>query len=335
MTNNINMTIESASKLVIDCFVRNGCSPAVAKSVARVIVAAEADGCLSHGLFRVPGYVASLRSGKVSGVAQPKVRQALPGVIVVDGQGGFAPPALDEARSSLIELTRGNGIAGLALVNVHHFSALWTDLEPICAEGLCSLAFTSYLPVVAPAGGTKPLFGTNPMAFGWPRADGRPMVFDQASSVLARGEVMIAARDSHRMPEGVGIDANGNPSTDPNEILKGAMLTFGGYKGSAIALMVELLAGSLIGEQFSYQAGENDNKDGGPPRGGELIIAMNPVAIGGVGAFAHAEQLFSKITEQPGARLPADRRYANRVRATESGLSLPAEVVEQVRALMI
>lgn len=329
------LTLEDASKLVVDCFVQNGCTRPVAQSVARVIVAAEADGCPSHGLFRVPGYIASLRSGKVSGVAQPTVRSGLPGFVVVDGQGGFAPPALDAARSSLVELTRRNGIAALALVNIYHFSALWTDLESICQEELCAFAFTSYLPVVAPAGGTKPLFGTNPMAFGWPRSNGKPMVFDQASSVLARGEVMIAARDGHRIPEGVGIDENGKPSTDPDEILKGAMLTFGGYKGSAIALMVELLAGSLVGEQFSYEAGENDNKDGGPPRGGEFIIAIDPMAIGGTGALAHAEQLFSKIAaEQPGARLPADRRYANRARTAEGGLSIPAEVVDKVRALM-
>lgn len=134
------------------------------------------------------------------------------------------------------------------------------------------------------------------------------MVFDQASSVVARGEGMIAARDGHKMPEGVGIDGDGRPSTDPNEVLKGAMLPFGGYKGSAIALMVELLAGSLIGEQFSYEAGEKDNKDGGPPKGGELIVAIDPIAMGGTSALSHAEQLFGKIAEQPGACLPTDRR---------------------------
>lgn len=331
---NTNLTLEDASRLVIDCFVQNGCSPAVATSVARVIVAAEADGCPSHGLFRVPGYVASLRSGKVSGIAQPTITKLLPGVIVVDGQGGFAPPAMDSARSSLAKLARTNGIAALALINIHHFSALWTDLEPICMDGLCAFAFTSYLPVVAPAGGTKPLFGTNPMAFGWPRSDCKPMIFDQSSSVLARGEVMIAARDGHQMPEGVGIDENGIPTTNPDEILKGAMLTFGGYKGSAIALMVELLAGPLIGEQFSYEAGENDNKDGGPPRGGELIVAIDPIAIGGTEALRHAEKLFAKIAKQPKARLPADRRYANRTGARESGLTIPMEVIGKIQALM-
>jgi delta1-piperideine-2-carboxylate reductase len=152
--------------------------------------------------------------------------------------------------------------------------------------------------------------------------------------VLARGEVMIAARDGHRMQPGVGIDADGNPTTDPNEILKGAMLTFGGYKGSAIAVMVKLLAGSLIGEQFSYEAGESDNKDGGPPRGGELIIAMEPGLMGGAAALDHAERLFARIAEQPNARLPADRRYVNREKARKEGVSVAREAVDKIHALL-
>ncbi len=328
------LTLKEASDLVIACLEHNGCSPDVARAVAAVIVAAEADGCPSHGLFRVPGYVASLRSGKVDGRAVPKVRQNSPAALTVDGHGGFAPPALAAARPAFADLVRKNGIAALSLVNIHHFSALWTDLESICREGLCAMAFTSYLPFVAPAGGSKPIFGTNPMAFGWPRSNGRPMIFDQASSVLARGEVMIAARDGHKLPPGVGIDADGKPTTDPNEVLKGAMLTFGGYKGSAIALMVELLAGALIGEQFSFEAAMTDNKDGGPPRGGELIIALSPETMGIRDADAHAEKLFAKMAEQLTARLPADRRYANREKSRKDGMTVPADVVDKVRSLL-
>ena len=331
---NTTLSISEAKRLVATCLETNGCSSEVAAQVAHVIVAAEADGAPSHGLFRVPGYVASLRSGKVDGGAKPLVSQLAPSAMKVDGAGGFAPPALAAARTEFIALTRRNGIAALAVTNVHHFSALWTDLEAICSEGLCAMAFTGYLPFVAPAGGTKPLFGTNPMAFGWPRRDNGPMIFDQASSVQARGEIMLAARDGHRLKEGVGIDEKGQPSTDPNEVLKGAMLTFGGYKGSAIALMVELLAASLIGEQFSYQAGETDNKDGGPPKGGELIIAMDPAQLGGKGALDHAELIFGKITEQPGARLPADRRYENRRRSALNGLTIPKAVIEKIDALV-
>merc|ERR1712138_88369 len=103
-----------------------------------------------------------------------------------------------------------------------------------------------------------------------------PVVFDMATATMAKGEVMIAARDGHELPNGVGLGPDGKPSNDPKEILKGVLLPFGGYKGSAISLMVELFAAGLTGDNFSYEAGETDNNDGGPPKGGELIIAINP-----------------------------------------------------------
>lgn len=167
--NTTKMNVKEATNLVVSCFTKYGCTQSIAESVAKVIVAAEIDGCLSHGLFRVPGYVSSIKSGKVNCQAEPELRSVASGGMIVDGQGGFAPPALDAGRAALIEATKSKGIAALGLVNIHHFSALWTDLESICQEDLVAFGFTGYLPFVAPAGGSKPLFGTNPMAFGWPR----------------------------------------------------------------------------------------------------------------------------------------------------------------------
>ncbi len=329
-----HFSFQEATDLVYNCFVANGCSGPNALQTARVVALAEADGCASHGLFRVPGYIRSLRSGKVSGSAVPQVSLKAPSVIQVNGDGGFAPPAHHAARSLVVDTAKSEGIAVVGFVNIYHFSALWADIEPICAENLCAFAFTSYLPAVAPAGGTKALFGTNPMAFGWPRTHALPMIFDQASSVVARGEVMLAARDGHTMAEGVGIDAQGHPTTDPKEILGGAMLPFGGYKGSAIALMVELLAGPLIGEVLSFEAAAIDNADGGPPRGGELLLVLSPDRIGGADWSTQSEKLFGKISEQPGARLPADRRYSNRQRSMQLGMNIPDSVVDKIKDLM-
>ena len=304
--------------------VQAGCAQAHAAAVATVIVAAEADGCVSHGLFRLPGYVASLRSGKVNGDPRPTTSKPSPGLMVVDGDRGFAPAALLRFRAEFTELVRAQGIAALALKNVFHFSALWADIEFFCEQGLVAFAFTSYLPTVAPVGGKRPLFGTNPMAFGWPRNGAAPMIFDQASSVIAKGDVSIAARDGHALAPGVGIDARGDPTTDPAEVLKGAMLPFGGHKGSSIALMVELLAGPLIGENFSFESQQEDNADGGPPRGGELIIAISPATMGGQ-AGEHAELIFAELESEEGVRLPSSRRYANRKRSEAGGIAVSAE----------
>ncbi|MFN2099652.1 Ldh family oxidoreductase [Altererythrobacter sp. MF3-039] len=330
----VKLTLERVHTLVVDTLMRNGCDEENAAAVASVIAAAERDGCHSHGLMRLAGYAATLRSGKVNGNARPKVEQIAPAVVRVDGDGGFAPMALETGRQPLIDCARKNGIAAMALVDIHHFAALWTEIEPLAEAGLCALACTSYKPAVIPAGGKKALYGTNPIAFGWPRKSGPPVVFDQATSVVARGEVMLAAREGHQMAEGVGVDADGNATTDPNKILDGSLLAFGGHKGSSLAMMVELLAGGLIGESFSFEAAARDNNDGGPPQGGEFILAMDPGMFGNRdGWLDHSETLFEQIMAQEGTRLPGDRRHDNRERNLRDGISLSQAVYDKILEL--
>ncbi|NIV18224.1 MAG: Ldh family oxidoreductase [Woeseiaceae bacterium] len=330
----IGLTLEEVHSLAARVLRQNGCNGDNATAVADVITAAERDGCHSHGLMRLAGYVASLKSGKVNGQADPGVEKIAGAVLRVDGDRGFAPLALARGRKPLIEAAQTSGIAALALTDIHHFAALWTEIEPIAEAGLCALACVSYKPAVIPAGGSKPLYGTNPLAFGWPRANQPPVIFDQASAVMARGEVMLAAREGKQLPPGVGVDKDGRATTDPDEILDGALLAFGGHKGSSIAMMIELFAGALIGECFSFEAALRDNNDGGPPSGGELIIAMDPKLFGdSEGWAAHAEKLFAEIESQPGARLPSARRYRNRVETASAGITLSAKVHESILAL--
>ena len=145
---------------------------------------------------------------------------------------------------------------------------------------------------------------------------------------------MLAAREGHTLPEGVGVDAEGNASTDPNEVLKGALLAFGGYKGSSIAMMVELLAGGLIGESFSFEAAERDNGDGGPPQGGEFMMAIDPNLLGDADGWAeHAERFFNKMLEQDGTRLPGQRRHHNRSETKTKGVAVSDIILDKIRAL--
>jgi delta1-piperideine-2-carboxylate reductase len=145
---------------------------------------------------------------------------------------------------------------------------------------------------------------------------------------------MIAARDGHQVRAGVGIDNDGNPTTDPKSILDGAILPFGGCKGSAIAMMVELLAGPLIGENLSFEAADGDNRDSGPPRGGELMLALDPAMFGDAkGYSSHAERLFERMLQQPGVRLPSSRRYANREKTRTEGIRVPRPLHDEILAL--
>jgi delta1-piperideine-2-carboxylate reductase len=318
------MTVADIQQLVIDCFMANGCDIDNAAALARTISFAERDGSASHGLFRLPGYIASLRSGKVDGCAQPTVERISPSVIRVDGKRGYAPLALERGRAALIEAAKENGIAAMALVNVHHFAALWVEVEPIAEAGCCAMAFTTYKPAVVPAGAKQPLFGTNPMCFGWPRGDQTPMVFDQASASMARGEVMIAARDGHDVPLGTGVDADGNPTTEPQKIIDGgALLPFGGHKGSTIAMMIELLVAGLTGMDFSFEAQKNDNNDGGPPNGGEFMLAIDPNRFGDADNWLqHSESFLERLAGMEGAHMPGNRRYANRAKSAAEGITI-------------
>jgi len=323
----VTVPLPELRKTVYAALSRAGCDHENADAVAAVMAAADGDGCASHGVFRLAGYLASLKSGKVDGKARPSVTSLAPAVVKIDGRGGFAPLVMKAARDALAPLARGQGIAAATLVNVHHFSALWVDVEPLVETGLAAMCFTAYMPSVAPAGARKPFFGTNPMAFGWPRADGGTLIFDQASAAMARGEIMIAAREGHTVPLGTGIDKAGNQTTDPKEILQGAQLPFGGYKGSSLAMMVELLAAGLIGQPFSFEAGEEDNRDGGPPRGGVLLLAMDPQKFGDAeGWLQHSESFLQRLSGLDDVRLPGARRAANRARIAREGARLPAKL---------
>lgn len=336
-TEPVRLSLDEVAELAGKAFISHGVSTEQARAVVDTVTAAERDGCQSHGLFRVPGYLASVRSGKVVPDAVPVVTNLAPGVIKVDGAGGFSPLAIERGRAPLVELARSQGIAAEAITNAHHFAAVWPEVEALADQGLVAFAFVSSMSFVAPAGGTKALYGTNPMAFGWPRAGAPPLVFDQSSSASARGEILLHLRDGLSLPDGWGIDADGHPSNDPASVLAGAQLPFGGYKGAAIALMVELLAGALVGEVFSFEATERDNHDGGPSSGGELIVAIDPSrcvdATRRHDQLGHAERLFARILDQEGTRLPSDRRYANRLRTPSEGVEIPSSLHEELLAL--
>ena len=150
------------------------------------------------------------------------------------------------------------------------------------------------------------------------------------TAAMAMGEVQIAARDGHKVPIGTGLGAQGELTDDPREILKGVLLPFGAHKGSAISMMVELMAGPMVGEGFSFEAAEEDNGDGGPPQGGEFILAIDPKVMGGDNWAEHAEKLFEKLEAIEGIRLPGQRRH--KMRKDTGSREVNIELVEKCKA---
>ncbi len=335
MNDRVHLTLDEAHRLATEALRAQGYSEPHARAIADTVTAAERDECTSHGLFRIPFYVKALLEADVSPDAEPTLKDLAPAVLRADAHFGFAPLTLQRAAGPLERRARELGIAALCIVNAYNVAALWPEVERLAGRGLVAFAFTAAFRYVAPAGGTRPVYGTNPMAFAWPRAGHPPLVFDQASSASARGEIQIHLRDGKPIPEGWAIGPDGEPTTDPATALAGAQLPFGGYKGAAIALMVELLAGALVGDVFSFEASEADTAGVGAPFGGELMIAIDPARCVGDGdrdaQLAHAEKLFARILEQDGTRLPSDRRYRARERTPTEGITIPRSLHDTLR----
>jgi delta1-piperideine-2-carboxylate reductase len=320
--------------LLTAIFVRHGCSAHVAGLLAADMAAAERDGALSHGIFRVAGNLGSLRSGWVDGRAEPVVEDVAPGMLRVDGRNGFAQAGLAESRPRLIAKARANGIALLTMRNSHHFGALWPDIEPFAREGLLALMMVNSMANVVPHGGTRRLYGTNPLALAVPRTGTDPLVFDQASSAWSNGDVQIARREGRQLPEGVGVDRDGQPTTDPAAVLEGgALLPFGGHKGSSIAMMMEVMGAALAGSNFSFEVDWSKHPGAATPNGGQTIILIDPGRGASRDFGARIETLIAAIRDAGQERLPADRRYANRRESERLGVPIAAAALAELRRL--
>ena len=328
----VSLSLDEIFNLAKKTLLANGCDDETASILADLIMKAERDGSLSHGLFRLPAYVSGLKSGKINGKGKPEIKKISPSVIKVLGNNCLAPVVLNKGIPELIKAAKENGIAVLAINNSHHMAAMWPETEMIAEQGLVAFACTSYKPMVAPAGGKKSLFGTNPISFAWPRKGKTPVVYDMATASMAMGEVQVAKREGYKVPLGTGLSKDGKETTDPGEIADGGvLLPFGGYKGSAIAMMVELLAGSLVGDNFSYETAAKDNNDGGPPSGGEFILAISPDKLSENDWDKHSNEFFDKMKSMDGVRLPGERRHKNRL--DKGPRNINEELVNKIKSL--
>lgn len=319
----VYLSFARLTALLQQIFERHGVSTEVAHCLAANCATAQRDAAYSHGVFRIPGYLSTLASGWVDGTAVPQVEDIASGFVGVDAGNGFAQPALAAARPLLVAKARSAGIAVLAIRNSHHFAALWPDVEPFAREGLVALSVVNSMTCVVPHGAQRPVFGTNPIAFAAPCQSREPIVFDMATSALAHGDVQIAAREGHKLLPGAGVDRFGQPTQDPKAILDGgALLPFGGHKGSALSMMVELLAAALTGGHFSFEFDWSAHPGAKTPWTGQLIIVIDPDKSRGTPFAQRSERLVKQMEAAGMTRMAGDRRYAARARAESAGIGL-------------
>ena len=324
--------------LAVRVLTKSGTSEGNAGPVATALSVAESDGLSGHGLSRLPSYAAQVRSGKVDGRAVPAVtEQPDKAAVQINAKSGFAFPAIDVAIDKLALLAEKHGIAAAAIAHSHHCGALGYHVERLAERGLVGIMFANSPAAIAPWGGARALFGTNPIAFAAPRHTGAPLVVDLSLSKVARGKIMVAAQKGEPIPEGWAVDSAGQPTTDARAAMDGTMLPMGDAKGSALVMMVEILAVTLTGANYGYEASSFFDAEGKPPHVGQLMIAIDPGATvdvdTGNGFAGRMETLIPQIKIQPGTHIPGAHREAKRREARHQGVQVSAQLHEQLTML--
>nr|WP_245415413.1 Ldh family oxidoreductase [Hoeflea marina] len=326
------MTPDEVTALITGALTRSRTSPDNAASVARALLAAELAGQGGHGLRRVASYTAQAQAGKVDGFARATATQTRPGSLAVDGAHGFAYPAIDLALDWLPDAALTQGIAIAGIRRSHHCGVAGVVVEALANRGVAAIMVANAPAAMAPWGGNRPLFGTDPIAFAAPLPDDEPVVVDISLSKVARGKIMAAAQKGEPIPEGWALDPDGHPTTDAKAAMAGTMVPLGDAKGTALALMVELLCAGLTGANYAYQASSFFDDKGDPPGTGQAIIAIDPNAFGpgGMDRFAAMAEM---VAGTEGARLPGRRRQEIKARLSAEGIPVEAALADEIRRI--
>jgi LDH2 family malate/lactate/ureidoglycolate dehydrogenase len=311
-----------------------GLGPPDAQLVADVLVSADCAGVHSHGVVRVGAYAELVRSGVWRSGARPRVVREGGAFLLLDAEGCPGPVAAVDAMRRCVDKARASGLAGVWVRSAGHFGRAGYYAQLAAAEGMIGVALANAAPSLAPWGGRERVLGNNPVAVAIPRQDAAPVVLDMALSVGAQGWIRLAAERGDRLPPGWALDPDGNPTDDPHQALAGTLLPVGGYKGSGLALVVDVLTGVLAGGAFGREVS--------PRRGSRFaashaFFAVDIAQLRPTPSFlADVERLVQMVKHTalaPGFEevlLPGERE-ARRAAQQKDLVALPDEVVVQVQ----
>jgi len=330
----IRISVEDLIQLTGRALKKSGASKSAAAATARALVAANVEGLGTHGVARVALYCEHLRQGRANGKAKARVAKRKGATCVIDAGGGLAYEACSLAVKEAIRRAKRYGVAFCGITNSHHFGAAAYHVTPIAEAGLVGLAFSNSPAAINAWGGRKSLYGTNPIAAIFPRKGAAPLVMDMSLTEVARGRIMLYAKEGKPIPLGWAVDKDGSPTTDPQVALTtGSLSAIGGMKGTMLALIVELLCTALTGAAFSF---ENDSyfEPGNNPRIGHAILAIDPEGlVGGENYCQRLETLIARMLSDDGARLPGSRRQRAAADAMADGIEISEALHDELLTL--
>lgn len=312
-----------------------GANAVMAESTARHLMRAEEHGLPTHGMSRVPIYCGFLRHGRADGAAHPRMLSERAAVCLIDNCDGLPYESADWAIGEAIQRARRNGIGFSGIANSGHVGVLGIHLLPVAQAGMVGVAFTNSPAAIPPWGGKTPLFGTDPVAFAFPRKDGDPLVIDLALTPVARGKIMLAMQKGEKIPEGWALDRHGKPTTDPKEALEhGSMFAIGGAKGAMLALAFELICAALTGSAIGPEVDSFFSEQGNKPRIGHAFLAIDPGALAGHARyFERVEAVITAMLADEGVRLPGARRFASEKKLRSEGIEIAGDLLAKIEKL--
>ena len=326
----MKISIENESKLIEEILLAYGVQKNEASIVADVITDGDLKGFSTHGLGRFPQYIKSINAGTIKTEGDYEIEKESPSTAMINGNHKFGHyltvKAMDLAVKKASET--GVGIVGIHDSNHYGIAGYYSDLASL--QDMIGIVISNTEPAMAPFGGKKALLGTNPITISIPSDDIHNYIcVDMATSVTARGKLLESKRKGEKIPEGLALDKDGNPTTDPAAGLEGSILPFGGFKGYALAFMFELLAGPLVGAEYGEKVKGTATPDEMCTKG-DLLIAIDPEHFAGSMQFKfYVDRFVSEIREENGV-IPGDREIENINKNHENGTPVDPVLYKQL-----
>ena len=306
-----------------------------AQLLARSLVQTSLWGIDSHGVARLPDYLERLQRGSIKARPHIVVTRSGPCTAQVAGDAGQGIVVAHHANRVAMQLARENGIGAVGVSDSSHCGAMALYTRAAAQAGLIGLAFTHAGPVVAPYGGARPFLGTNPISIAVPRGAAAPVCLDMATTAIPWNRVINARREHEELPEGVALDAHGQPTTDAAAAQ--TVMSLGGveygYKGYGLALLIELLCGALHGNPSAPNIPTLFTELDAPSRRGAFFVVFDPLRFAGGPAFADAVAAMAAALAAPpgGPKMPGDPELAREAERRGSGIPIEPELMAQLR----
>lgn len=313
----MRVKVEDIRKISEEILIKAGVPVEHAQIVADTIVYAHIRGKHTHGLGRMHIYLRKIKENLMTADTPIEVLNDTGAIYHIDAHHGFGQVAAYYAMEEAIKRAKDYGIGFAAVKDSNNFGTAGYFAKMASEKHMIGMVFGNSAPAIAPAGGDKALFGTNPLSMSMPlETEECPFIFDMATSVAARGKIRLAAKNGENIPEGWALDKNGNPTTNAEEALEGSMLPIGGYKGVGLSMMVDVLAGMLSGAAFAGDVkGLNHKTD--LSRYGHAIIAIDIEKFMGWEEYLKRAEYFHTRVHECGGELPGEGSYKKSVENAE------------------